>query len=115
MDIVTTLTDGKFTIDPDPALVSRGTNVRWIVRSPFLDAVSVRWIIRFERSPFESKEVYVQTHALPADERTQIAGPLGDRIAQFEDVYFAHRGATPVLRALESGDYKYEVAVYDAI
>src|SRR5579859_2407544 len=119
MDIVITFDRNGWTIDPSPAIVAIGTNVRFVVRSKRSTETDLEWIIDFRnRSPFDGINRW-QLKTRNSGLGARDGGPrrvLRDVVPpeSREDVEYDHRAASPAAGANEPGEYKYDLEVKDA-
>jgi hypothetical protein len=116
MDITITFDNGRWSIDPSPALVVVGTHVRFVLRAPRSQMTRLRWVVSFEGgSPFEERRQW------SLETRNSGLGTGGTRLARQAaelldedsraDIAFDHRAATEPVSADQPGDYKYDLRV----
>jgi hypothetical protein len=120
MDVTITFENGRWRVDPDPAIVVAGTKVRFVVRTKRSNIRSLDWIIDFKgRSPFIGNTTWRiktrdshfgdESSAQSRDLRGVINEP-----ASRDDIAYDHRGASAPAGAAEPGDYKYDLRVENA-
>lgn len=119
MDITITFQDGRWITDPNPAIVTVGTHVRFVLRASRSDMRRLRWVLEFQRgSPFEDRRQWIietrntglgaGVNRLPRE-----AAGLLEELNLSAEVAFDHRAVTEPARADEPGDYKYDLRVED--
>lgn len=116
MDINVTYLDGKWVTDPNPAIVSAGTRVRWVFRSTRLPVNTLAWRVRFgESGPFGSKIGQLQAKSINLHSRNKrIIEALLQEIGIEPEFLFDHIATTEDFAAEEPGEYKYDLEVADA-
>jgi hypothetical protein len=127
MEITVTFDNGKLRTVPDPAIVSVGTPITWLCRSPRLTVPLARWMVYFNRgSPLHLQrgdplpaltQIRVttrNTHLGTIISRApQILNLLKDAGVETDDVV-DHSGVAGPVFADEQGDYKYGVRIESA-
>jgi hypothetical protein len=118
MDIVVTFMNGRWVTDPNPAIVSVGTDVRWIFRAPRQENRTLLWKVEFTaRLPFGEEHATLETMTRFSD-RSGLATPDIEHLRRLgldEDAELNHRGATKSQPASQPGEFKYDLIVQDAI
>lgn len=116
MDITVTYKNGKWTTDPNPAIVAVGTKVRWILRAPELENRILVWKVSFHgRWSFgqEDSILKARTQATDRRKRVKIDMEVLELLNLTEDVALTHRGATEAQSADLTGEFKYDLSVED--
>jgi hypothetical protein len=119
MDITITFDSGRWIADPNPAIVTLGTHVRFVVRASRSDARDLRWVVSFQRgSPFrERRQWTVETRntglGTGVNRLPQEAAGLLEALNISAEVAFDHRAVTEPASADEPGEYKYDLRVDD--
>jgi len=116
MDITITFDKDRWTIDPEPAIVTRGTEIRWVFRAPKSQFRNLRWVIRFSKtSPF--RDVY-EVRVKTTNTGFGTYNPVQDSVRKTleslglgQEADFDHRGSTKPVTAENPGDHKYVVRV----
>ncbi len=116
MNITVTFQDGKWLVQPDPAIVTVGEKVAWLVRWPRSTTNVVRWAIYF--TPFRYR------HALVATTRNSHLGTILARNHSLEqglkkeganlDDMTDHYGIIGPVTPTDPGEYKYGINAADA-
>jgi hypothetical protein len=117
MDITVTFDNGHWVTDPNPAIVTVGTRVRWVLRATELQNRALLWEIDFRIGvPFgrEYETLRVKTEVVNRRERATSDEDVLRRLDLSEEAAVNHRGLTQTLPADRPGDYKYDLRVRDA-
>ena len=138
MIIAVTFQDNRWTIAPDPAVVSVGEPIMWIVRWAHSDFSTLRWFTYFEHgAPFAARMLlmgpgsaiseepfgFERTIRLGVTTRNTRLGTILNRIPNLASMLQRegatvvdiadHQGVVGPVRAEEPGEYKYGVRVLD--
>lgn len=120
MDIVVRFENGDWRIEPDPASVTVGTAVTWLLRSPRSNYTRLRWTVYFAHgTPFSSDEgpfCVTTVNTKLGTVLTQDASVL-DSVKNAGvglDHVVDHEGAIGPVAPTEPGQYKYGIKVENA-
>jgi hypothetical protein len=120
MDITITFENGRWTTDPNPAIVLVGTKVRFVVRTKRSPTKKLEWAIDFKsKSPFKETAIWrikTENSNLGHEnslQRRDLRGVLNDPASR-DDIEYDHRGASAPAETTEPGDYKYDLRVENA-
>ena len=119
MDINVTYIDGKWITDPNPAIVTVGTRIRWVFRSVRLSVDTLAWRVRFgEYAPFGDRVRELQAKSVHLRVRTRDNRRLIETLFQViglnTEFLSDHITATEEFTAEQPGEYKYDLEVSDA-
>lgn len=119
MDINITFIEGKWVTDPNPAIVTLGTKIRWVFRSARLPAETLAWRVRFsETPPFGDKARQLLAKSRNFRGRTRVNRRLIEtllrELGMETELLIDHFAMTEEFTAEQPGEFKYDLEVEDA-